>query len=147
MMMMMNYSELAERALLRERLRTQRHVEPVPYIPVEPVPYIKDDIEYYKNYHKIEYEIEITDKDDLDKLLFMAASGDRDSFTDLLFVIAFKKHGKCAQHGTRFILPSSLSANDRYNIHKMQATSSVRFYETYTYKKNGDCKLNLFIKI
>jgi hypothetical protein len=114
---------------------------------VEPVPYIKDDIEYYKNYHKIEYEIEITDKGDLDKLLFMAASGDRDSFTDLLFVIAFKKHGKCAQYGTRFIFPGYLSANDRYNIHKMQATSSVRFYETYTYKKNGDCKLNLFIKI
>jgi hypothetical protein len=114
---------------------------------MEPVPYIKDDIEYYKKYHKIECEIEITDKDDLDKLLFMASSGKLTSFIDRLCVMAFKKHGKCAQHGTHFIFPSSLSASERQHIHKMQATSSVRFYETYTYKKNGDCKLNLFIKI
>jgi hypothetical protein len=114
---------------------------------MEPTPYIKDDIEYYKKYHKIECEIEITDKDDLDKLLFMASSANRIAFVDRLCVMAFKNHGKCAQHGTRFIFPSSLSANDRYNIHKMQATSSVRFYETYTYKKNGERILNLFIKI
>ena len=107
----------------------------------------RDDIEYYKKYHKIECEIEITDKDDLDQLLFMASSGNRTAFVDRLCVMAFKKHGKCAQHGTRFIFPSSLSVMERQSIHKMQAHSKVRFYETYTYIENGDRKLNLFIKI
>ena len=107
----------------------------------------RDDIEYYKKYHKIECEIEITDKDDLDKLLFMASSGNRTAFVDRLCVMAFKKHGKCAQHGTRFIFPNSLSVTERQSIHKMQAHSKVRFYETYTYIENGDRKLNLFIKI
>jgi len=114
---------------------------------VEPTPYIKDDIEYYKTYHKVECEIEITDKDDLDKLLFMASSANRTAFVDRLCVMAFKKHGKCAQHGTRFIFPSSLSVKERQSIHKMQATSSVRFYETYTYVEKGERILNLFIKI
>jgi hypothetical protein len=107
----------------------------------------RDDIEYYKTYHKIECEIEITDKDDLGKLLFMASNGNRVAFVDRLCVMAFKKHGNCAQYGTRFIFPSSLSVKERQSIHKMQATSSVRFYETYTYVENGERKLNLFIKI
>ena len=107
----------------------------------------RDDIEYYKTYHKIECEIEITDKDDLDKLLFMASSANRTAFIDHLCVMAFKKHGKCAQHGTRFIFPTSLSVKERQSIHKMQATASVRFYETYTYCSSQDRKLNLFIKI
>ena len=126
-----------------------------PTIPVYPgvmehgyrKPSPQDDIEYYKTYHKIECEIEITDKDDLDKLLFMASSANRSAFVDRLCVMAFKNHGKCAQHGTRFIFPSSLSVKERQSIHKMQATSSVRFYETYTYVENGERILNLFIKI
>ena len=95
----------------------------------------------------IECEIEITDKGDLDKLLFMASNGNRIAFVDRLCVMAFKKHGKCAQHNTRFIFPSSLSVKERQSIHKMQTHSKVRFYETYTYIENGDRKLNLFIKI
>lgn len=107
----------------------------------------RDDIEYYKTYHKIECEIEITDKDDLGKLLFMASSANRTAFVDRLCVMAFKKHGNCAQYGTRFIFPSSLSVKERQSIHKMQTHSKVRFYETYTYVENGERKLNLFIKI
>ena len=107
----------------------------------------RDDIEYYKTYHKIECEIEITDKDDLDKLLFTASNGNRIAFVDRLCVMAFKKHGKCAQHNTRFIFPSSLSVKERQSIHKMQTHSKVRFYETCTYIENGKRKMNLFIKI
>ena len=98
-------------------------------------------IQYYKKYHKIEHEVEITDKDDLDQLFWMASSGDRGAFIDQLNWMAVGAYGKPVP--TRFIFPSSLSIKDRHNIHKMQG---YRFYKTFTYKKNKECKLNLFIK-
>jgi len=93
-------------------------------------------------FNKSKRKIEITDKGDLDKLLWLSSNGNHISFINQLCVIAFKKHGK-RYVGTRFIFPSTLSQKNLESICKMKG---IAFYEIYTYK-NGERKLNLFIKI
>ena len=94
----------------------------------------------YKHMFKSERTIEITNEyGDLDRLLTFASNGNLDGFMFHLKLMSSVP--------THFIFPSSLTNAQRWNIHKMQTHSKVRFYKSFTIGGTTERNLNIFTTI
>jgi hypothetical protein len=94
----------------------------------------------YKQMFKSERTIEITNEyGDLDRLLTFAFNGNLDGFMFHLKLMSSVP--------THFVFPSSLTNAQRWNIHKMQTHSKVRFYKSFTIGGTTERNLNIFTAI